>query len=155
MLFFSIIILNCEDHVLFVLIHLTGVLCPLLKFFSSCQASCHFSTGVLLEIILLSSLFISTRVFSFPSCPLRLSFLPLQSQGFRNVVCSSFSNGVFFNFVHLRGIPPFFLFNLARFFGFTHWSKEQLSLPLRFLFRFPSGSILDLGTRSSRSGGVL
>lgn len=33
--------------------------------------------------------------------------------------------------------------------------RSNLVLPLLFLFRFPSGAILDLGTRSSRSGGVL
>ena len=33
--------------------------------------------------------------------------------------------------------------------------RSNLVLPLIFLFRFPSGAILDLGTRSSRSGGVL
>ena len=33
--------------------------------------------------------------------------------------------------------------------------RRNLVLPLLFLFCFPSGAILDLGTRSSRSGGVL
>ena len=38
-----------KDHVLFVLIHLTGVSCPLLKFFSPYLVLYHFSTGVLFE----------------------------------------------------------------------------------------------------------
>ena len=33
--------------------------------------------------------------------------------------------------------------------------RSNLVLPLLFLFCFPSGAILDLGTRSSHSGGVL
>ena len=49
----------------------------------------------------------------------------------------------------------FQVFYLSRFFGFTHLSKKQLS----FTFSPPSsvfpGAILDLGTRSSHSGGVL
>ena len=52
MLLFSIIISNCEDCFLFMLINLTGVLCPLLKFFSSYQVLHLFSTGVLSEIFL-------------------------------------------------------------------------------------------------------
>ena len=59
MLLFSLIIANCEDHVLFVLIHLTGVLCHLFKFFSSYQVQHLFSTGVFSEFNLLCSLFIS------------------------------------------------------------------------------------------------
>ena len=48
-----------EDHVLFVLIHLTEVLCHLFKFFSSYQVLHLFSTGVLSEFVLPCSLFIS------------------------------------------------------------------------------------------------
>ena len=33
--------------------------------------------------------------------------------------------------------------------------RSNLVLPLLLIFHFPSGAILDLGTRSSRSGGVL
>ena len=76
-------------------------------------------------------------------------------QGSSNVPCYSFLTECF-NFVHIHCILSFNLFNLARFFGFTHLSKKQLSFYLfLFLFRFLSGAILDLGTRSSRSGGVL
>ena len=39
--------------------------------------------------------------------------------------------------------------------GFTHWSKKQLSFTSYLPLPFPSGAILDLGTRSSHSGGVL
>ena len=42
-----------QDHVLFVLIHLTGVLCHLSKFFSSYQVLHLFSTGVLSEFFIL------------------------------------------------------------------------------------------------------
>ena len=47
------------------------------------------------------------------------------------------------------------LFNLSRFVVSLVCQRSNLVLPLLFLFRFPSGAILDLGTRSSRSGGVL
>ena len=59
MLLFSLIISNCEDHVLFVLIHLTGVSCPLFKFFSSYPVLHLFSTRVLSKFVLPCSLFIS------------------------------------------------------------------------------------------------
>ena len=59
MLLFSLIISNCEDRVLFLLIHLTGVLCYLFKLFSSYQVLHLFSTGVLSEFDLPWSLFIS------------------------------------------------------------------------------------------------
>ena len=52
MLLSSLIISNCEDRVLFMLIHLTGVLCHLFKFFSSYQVFPLFSTGLLSEILL-------------------------------------------------------------------------------------------------------
>ena len=47
MLLSSLIISNCEDRVLFMLIHLTGVLCHLFKFFSSYQVFLLLSVGVL------------------------------------------------------------------------------------------------------------
>ena len=59
MLLSSLIISNCEDRVLFMLIHLTGVSCPLFKFFSSYQVLHLFSTGVLSEFDIPCSLFIS------------------------------------------------------------------------------------------------
>ena len=49
---------HIEDHVLFVHIHLTEVLCHLFKFFSSYQVLHLFSTGVLSEFDLPCSLFI-------------------------------------------------------------------------------------------------
>ena len=47
-----------EDRVLFLLIHLTGVSCPLFKFFSSYQVLHLFSTGMLSEFDLPCALFI-------------------------------------------------------------------------------------------------
>ena len=72
MLLSSLVISNCEDRVLFLLIHLTGVSCLLLKFYSSYQAVYHFSIEVLSEFVLpcssfpngvLSILFISVLCF--------------------------------------------------------------------------------------------
>ena len=78
MLLFSIIISNCEDHVLFVLIHLTRVSCPLLKFFSSYLVLYHFSTGVLFEFGLpwSPSLTGAFSIYIFPS-----------TSRFRNALC--------------------------------------------------------------------
>ena len=156
MLLSSLIISNCEDRVLFVLIHLTGVLCHLFKFFSSYQVLHLFSAEVLSEFVLPCSLFIP--------------FQPEWSQ-FLLVHCTRHSQ--LCNLQGSHGVPCFYflpqcsqlcstplcsffqLFNLSEFFAFTHLSKKQLSftssLPLLFLF----GAILDLGTRSSCSGGVL
>ena len=112
-----------KDHVLFMPIHLTGVLCPF--------AQVPFA---------LSSLAYLLNQSAARSC----SPLFLFSNG---VFSTSFISVVFFS---RNGLT------FARFFGFTHWSKKQLSFYLfSFLFHCPSGAILDLGTRSSRSGGVL
>ena len=156
MLLFSLIISNCEDHVLFVLIHLTGVLCHLFKFFSSYQVLHLFSTGVLLEFVLPHSLFISFQPewfqFLLFHCTRHSQLCNLQ--GSHGVPCFYFVQ----HCSQLCSTPlcSFFqLFNLSRFFGFTHWSKKQLSFTSSLPLPFLSGAILDLGTRSSRSGGVL
>ena len=152
----SLIILNCEDHVLFVLIHLTGVLCHLFKFFSSYQVLHLFSTGVLSKFVPPCSLFISFQpewfnpflsivlvIHSFATSKVHMVFLvsiflPQCSQLCSTLLC-----------------PFFQFFNLSRFFGFTLLSKKQLSFTSSLPLPFLSGAILDLGTRSSRSGGVL
>ena len=128
----------CQVHVIFLLIQLTEVLCHLFKFFSSYQVLHLFSTGVLFEVYLPCSLFISFQPewFQFllvhctrhsQLCNLQGShgvpcfyFLPQCSQLCSTPLCSFFQ-----------------LFNLSRFFGFTLLSKKQLSLPLIFLFLFP------------------
>ena len=69
MLVFSIIISNGEDHVLYMLIRLTRVLCPMLKLFSSYQVLHLLSTGVLPEFVLPCSSFL-TECFQLQSSPL-------------------------------------------------------------------------------------
>ena len=82
-------------------------------------------------------------------------YLALQPHGFSQFSLFLFPNGVFstlFNFV------TFFLSICSTFQGSLVslvCQRSNLVLPLLFLFRFPSDAILDLGTRSSRSGGVL
>ena len=78
------IFLFCQDHVIFVVIHLTRVLCNLFKFFSSYQVLHLFSTGVLSEFVLPCFLvyLLSTRVVPIPSCPLYSSFIALQPPRF-------------------------------------------------------------------------
>ena len=83
--------------------------------------------------------------------PFLMSF---KLQGSSNVPCSSFLTECFQLCSSL--LYSFFQVDQDRkVHGFTHLSKKQLVLPLLFLFRCPSGAILNLGTRSSRSGGVL
>ena len=72
---FSAIISSCEDHDLFMLILVTGVSCPLLKFFSSYQVLYHFSTGVLTEVVLPCSSLL-TECFQLHLSPL-YSFLEM------------------------------------------------------------------------------
>ena len=156
MLLFSLIISNCEDRVLFVLIHLTEVLCHLFKFFSSYQVLHLFSTGVLSEFVLPCSLFISFQPewFQFllvhcarhsQLCNLQGShgvpcfyFLPQCSQLCSTLLCSFFQ-----------------VFQPLKDRGFTRLSKKQLSFTSSLPLPFLSGAILDLETRSSCSGGVL
>ena len=106
-----------------------------------------FSTGVLPEFWFSLIPFFNRSVFN--------KYLALQPQRFfRNALCPSFLTECF------RPSSPS-LYSLLEFvqprkvLGFTYWSKKQLNLPLLFLLRFPSSAILDLGTRSFRSGGVL
>ena len=156
MLLSSLIISNCEDRVLFLLIHLTGVLCSHSSSFHLIKSCISFQPECCLNLFFLCSVFIlfQPEWFQFllvhctrhsQLCNLQGShgvpcfyFLPQCSQLCSTPLCSFFQ-----------------LFNLSRFIGFTRLSKKQLSftssLPLPFLF----GAILDLGTRSSRSGGVL
>ena len=137
----------------------------MLKFFSPYQALHLFSTRVLSEIFLTpcsihsivrtQCVVISSSIFSSYQVIIQFFFLFNRSAA-RS--CSSlflFSNGVFpTSFISI----VFFSQNgltFAWFFGFTHWSKKQLSFTSSLPLPFLSGAILDLGTRSSCSGGVL
>ena len=137
----------------------------LLKLFSPYQALLLFSTGVLSEIFLtpcsIHSIVPEAVCCDFIKCLLILSssysilFLFNRSAA---QSCSSlflFSNRVFStSFISIT----FFLSFCSTFQGSLVslvCQRSNLVLPLLFLFRFPSGAILDLGTRSSRSGGVL
>ena len=75
MLLSSLIVSKCEVRVLFVLIHLSWVLCPLLKFFSPYQVLHLFSAGVPSEFVLPCSSFL-TKCFQLWSSPL-YSFLEI------------------------------------------------------------------------------
>ena len=157
MLCSSPITLFCKDRVLFLLIHLTGVLRHLFKFFFilSSLASLFNRSVVRICSSLLVVYLVSTRVVSILSCPLCSSLIALQPP--RLTWCSLFlfSIGVLsISFISV----VFFLSICSTFQGFLVslvCQRSNLVLPLLFLFRFPSGAILDLGTRSSRSGGVL
>ena len=83
--------------------------------------------------------------------PFLLSF---NLQGSRNVPCSSFLTECFQ--LCSSSLYSFFQFvQPLKVRGFTRLSKKQLSFTSSLPLPFLSGAILDLGTRSSRSGGVL
>ena len=108
MLLFSLIISNCEDRVLFVLIHLTGVLCHLFKFFSSYQVLHLFSTGVLSEFVLPYSLFISFQPewFQFLLVHYTCHSQPCSLQGSHGVLFSILYHSAL-NCVQLRCVLSF------------------------------------------------
>ena len=156
MLLFSLIISNCEDRVLFMLIHLTGVLCHLFKFFSSYQVLHLFSTGVLSEFDLPCSLFISFQPewfqFLLVHCTRHSQLCNLQ--GSHGVPCFYFLPQC----SQLCSTPLCFflsIFQPLKVLWFHSLSKKQLSFTPSLALPFLSDAILDLGTRSSRSGGVL
>ena len=83
-------------------------------------------------------------------------YLALQPQGFfRNDSLSLFSNGVFSTFFTFVVFFSWICSTSQGSLVSLVCQRSNLVLPLLFLFRFPSDAILDLGTRSSRSGGVL
>ena len=155
MLCSSLITSFCEDRVLFLLIHLTRMLCHLFKFFSSYQVLHLFLVGVLPNyIILIHSYLVSTRVVSIPSCPLCSSIMSLQPSSSRYVPCSSFLTDC----LQTWSSPLFCFFQFVqplKVRGFTRLSKKQLSFTTHLPLPFLSGAVLDLGTRSFHSGGVL
>ena len=98
---------------------------------------------------------VSTRVVSIPSCPLCSSFNSFATSKVHMVFivsilyrsalnCAQLCYVLSFNFSTSQG-------SLVSLIG----RRSNLVLPLLFLFRFLSGAILDLRTRSSCSGGVL
>ena len=83
-LLFSLTISIREDRVLFLLIHLTGVLRHLFKFFFilSSLASLFNRSAVRICSSLFLVYLVSTRMVSIPSCPLYSSFIGLQPPRF-------------------------------------------------------------------------
>ena len=147
----------CKDHVLFLAYPFNRSVVSSFQvlFILSSLASLFNRSAVRICSPLFLVYLVPIRAGSIPSCPLYSSFIALQPPRFTCCSLFLFSNGVFStSFIS----AVFFSWNgltFSRFFGFTRLSKKQLSftshLPLPF---FPSGAILDLGTRSSRSGGV-
>ena len=130
MLLSSPIISFCQDHVIFMRIHLTGVSCPLFKFFSSYQVLHLFSTGVLPEFLILIP---SLSSFNRSGFNIYLITKPL---GTRRIPCSSFLTECF----QLCSSLLFSFFHFAqplKVHGFSRLSKKQFSLPLIILFLFP------------------
>ena len=118
-----------KDHVLFMPIHLTGVLCPF--------AQVLFALSFLVHLVL-------TGVLACTSCPLKPFSCVFQPTGFLWCSLFLFSNGGF----QLCSSSLYSFFQIcstfSRFFGFTHWSKKQLSftssLSLPFSLRCHSRS---------------
>ena len=89
---FSLYSYFCRDLILFMPIHLTGVLCHF------------FSRSFIFQVIhLLSTEMLPESVLSYSSFFTK---------------CFQLCSSLLLSFFHL--------FNLSRFFGFTHWSKKQL-----------------------------
>ena len=110
--------------------------CPNLFFLVPCLSRFNQSgSNSFLSIVLVIHSFATSKV---QMVFLVSIFLPQCSQLCSTPLCSFFQ-----------------LFNLSRFFGFTLLSKKQLSFTSSLPLPFLSGAILDLGTRSSCSGGVL
>ena len=123
-----------KDHVLFMPIHLTGALCPLLKLSSPYQALHLFSTGVLSEIFL-TPCSIHSIVLEAVCCDFIKYLL---------ILPSSYSIPFLFNRSATRSCSSLFLFSngvlstlfisivffsrdgltSSRFFGFTCFVKE-------------------------------
>ena len=138
MLLFSLLISVCQDHVQF-LPFTVEVLSKLYQSYS------------------FSILFIQSVVPSAQVLVMLSSFISLFNQSAARIGSSLFlfSNG---GFSTLLIFVVFFLSICSTSQGSLVslvCQRSNLVLPLLFLFRFPSGAILDLGTRSSRSGGVL
>ena len=152
----SLIISNCEDHVFRAYPFNRSVVSTLQFLFILSSLASLFNRSA---VRICSSLFlvylVSTRVVPIPSCPLYSSFIALQPPRFKWCSlflfvlpqCSQLCSTLLCSF--------FQLLNLSRFFGFTLLSKKQLSFTSSLPLPFLSGAILDHGTRSSHSGGVL
>ena len=136
MLCSSLIISNCEDQVIFVLIHLTGELCShsssfILSSFASLfnlsavwnpsYPLCHSFNSSGGSVLLISSSILS-------SYQVLIQFLLFSTGVLPEVVvpCYSFLTECFL-LRHLRCILFSYLLNLSRFFGFSRLSKKQLS----------------------------
>ena len=156
MLLSSLIFSVCEDRVLFVLIHLTGVLCSHSSSFHLNKSCIFFQPECCPNLFLLvpclsrfnqsgsnSFLSIVLVIHSFATSKVHMVFL-VSIFYCSALNCVQLRCVLSFNFSTSQGS----LVSLIR-------QRSNLVLPLLFLFRFPSGAILDLGTRSSRSGGVL
>ena len=137
MLLFSLIISNCEDHVLFVLIHLTRVLCSLLSSLHLIKSRISFQPEFCPNLFFLVSclsrfnqsgsnsfLFIVLVIHSFATSKVQMVFLvsiflPQCSQLCSTLLCYSF------NISTSQG-------SLVSLFC----RRSNLVLPLLFLFRF-------------------
>ena len=138
MLCSSPITLFFQVHVIFLLIHLTGVLRHLFKFFFilSSLASLFNRSAVRICSSLFLVYLVSTRVVPIPSCPLYSSFIALQPPRFTWCSLFLFANGVLStSFISV----VFFSRNGLTFQGSLDslvCQRSNLVLPLLFLFRF-------------------
>ena len=141
----------CQVQILFLPFPI-GVLDHLFNIFSSYQVFLLFSTGVLSKFCHSCSLAISVYRWGHILLVLEALISCLSTSWFSSYPLFLFSNGVFST---LFVFVVFFLSICSTSQGswFHSFVKKQFVLPLPLLFL--SGAILDLGTRSSCSGGVL
>ena len=156
MLLFSLIISNCEDHVLFLANPFNPSVVLSFKFFHLIKSCICFQPECCPNLIFLvpclsrfnqsgsnSFLSIVLVIHSFETSKVHMAFL-----------VSIFYNTAL-NCVQLRCVLSFNFSTSQGSLVSLFCRRSNLALPLLFLFRFLSGAILDLGTRSSCSGGVL
>ena len=137
MLLFSLIISNCEDRVLFVLIHLTGVLCSLLSSLHLIKSRISFQPEFCPNLIFLvpclcrynqsgfnSFLSIVLIIHSFATSKVQMVFL-----------VSIFYNTAL-NCVQLRCVLSFNFSTSQGSLVSLFCRRSNLVLPLLFLFRF-------------------
>ena len=146
----------CQDHVIILLIHLTRVSCPLFKFFHLIKSCISFQPEccpILIFLVPCLSRFNQSDFNSFLSIVLVVHSFATSKVHMVFLVSIFYRSAL--NCVQHHCVLSFKFLNLSRIVVSLVCQRSNLALPLLFLFRCPSGAILDLGTRSSRSGGVL
>ena len=137
MLLFSLIISNCEDHVLFVLIHLTGVLCSLLSSFHLIKSCISFQPEccpILIFLVPCLSCFNQSGSNSFLSIVLVIHSFATSKVHMVFLVSIFYNTAL--NCVQLRCVLSFNFSTSQGSLVSLFCRRSNLVLPPLFLFRF-------------------